>query len=359
MMQRTMPFISALLIVNAGLSVAFADAPQNAAAPGLQKPREVPARTVPVPTTVSPRLQGVIAAPTMTELLAVPKDAAGWHALVATSDLRAAQGARALWRQLGVSVTPANIAGVNCYKIVPAQAAPENRNRLVVHLHSGVYILNGGEAATGEGALIAFSTKTSVLSVDYRMPPDHPFPADVDDVVAVWSAVVKDHDPAKIALFGSSTGGRLAMATVLKLEALHLPLPGALFLGAPSADLTKTGDTWFTNEHVDNALGAYSGLFEGAAKLYAGNRDMEEPLLSPIYGDLHGFPPSILISGTRDLLLSDTVRTHRKLRQAGVDAELHVFEGVSHGQYLTSFPSPEAAEAMSEVTHFFDRHLAR
>jgi acetyl esterase/lipase len=191
------------------------------------------------------------------------------------------------------------------------------------------------------------------------MPPDHPFPAGLDDVVAVWKAVIKDQDRSKTALFGSSTGGGLAMAAVLKLKELRLPVPAALFLGTPLADLSKTGDTWFANDRVDNAVGTYDGLIGAALKLYAGNRDLKDPLLSPIYGDLHGFPPSILISGTRDLVLSDTVRTHRKLRQAGVEADLHVFEAVSHAQYLTSFPAPEADDAMKEIGRFFDRHLGR
>jgi acetyl esterase/lipase len=137
------------------------------------------------------------------------------------------------------------------------------------------------------------------------------------------------------------------------------PLPGVLFLGTPWADLTKTGDTYFANAEVDNSLVSYEGVLDASARLYAGERDLKEPLLSPLYGDLSGFPPSILISGTRDLLLSLTVRAHRKLRQSGVDAELQVFEGMSHAQYLTAYPAPEAVEAIGEVAAFFERHLAK
>jgi epsilon-lactone hydrolase len=98
---------------------------------------------------------------------------------------------------------------------------------------------------------------------------------------------------------------------------------------------------------------------EACAKLYAAGRDLKDPLISPVYGDLAGLPPTILISGTRDLLLSATVRTHRKLRAAGVTAELHVYEGMSHADYLVSFPGPEARDALREIAQFFDRHLQR
>jgi monoterpene epsilon-lactone hydrolase len=113
------------------------------------------------------------------------------------------------------------------------------------------------------------------------------------------------------------------------------------------------------NAEVDHALGRYEGRMEACLKLYAAGRDLTDPMLSPIYGDLSGFPPTILISGTRDLLLSATVRTHRKLRSAGVTAELHVYEGQSHADYLVSFPGPESRDALGEITRFFDHHLKR
>jgi acetyl esterase/lipase len=136
-------------------------------------------------------------------------------------------------------------------------------------------------------------------------------------------------------------------------------MPAALFLGTPAADLTKTGDSVYLNAEVDNTLGRYEGRIEACLKLYANGRDLKEPLLSPVYGDLSGWPPTVLITGTRDLLLSPTVRTHRKLRAAGVAAELHVYEGQSHADYLTAFPAPEARDALKEVASFFDRHWRR
>lgn len=126
--------------------------------------------------------------------------------------------------------------------------------------------------------------------------------------------------------------------------------------GTPWSDLTKTGDSYFANEYVDNTLCTYDGDLGAAAKLYAGAHDLKEPLLSPIYGDLSGFPPTVLITGTRDLFLSNTVRVHQKLLESGVPAELLVFEAQSHAQYYTE-NAPETLAAHREVMQFFDQHL--
>jgi acetyl esterase/lipase len=122
------------------------------------------------------------------------------------------------------------------------------------------------------------------------------------------------------------------------------------------ADLTGKGDTLYTNHMVDNVLVGI-GRCDAMAEYYAHGHDLKDPLLSPIYGDFKGFPPAILVSGTRDLLLSSTVRVHRKLRQAGVEAELHVFEGHSHAQYNSD--TPDGKEAYEEIARFFDKHLGK
>ena len=150
----------------------------------------------------------------------------------------------------------------------------------------------------------------------------------------------------------------MTLAIVLKLKEMKSPLPGAIMAGTPWCDLTKTGDTFTTNEYVDNVLGSYDGWLDAAAKLYAGGHDLKEPLISPYYGDVRGFPPSILISGTRDLFLSITARMHQKLLQSGNVSELLVFEGESHAQYNV-VDAPETAAAWTEVSKFFDKHLGK
>jgi len=124
-------------------------------------------------------------------------------------------------------------------------------------------------------------------------------------------------------------------------------------------DLSKTGDTLFTNEMVDNTIGTQDGFLHATALLYANGRYLKDPLLSPIYGDVRGFPPAILTSGTRDLYLSNTVRMHRKLRAAGVEAVLQVWEGQSHLQYMMDITAPETKEYHDEVARFLDLHLGK
>ena len=136
-------------------------------------------------------------------------------------------------------------------------------------------------------------------------------------------------------------------------------MPGAIAPGTPTVDLTKTGDTLFTNAGVDNVLGTWDGYIEATTLLYANGRDVTDPLISPIYGDVTGFPPTLLTSGTRDLYLSHTVRMHRKLRAAGVEAVLQLWEGQSHAQYLAGPSVPETREYHAEMAAFLNRHLAR
>ncbi len=313
---------------------------------------------IPLPTTVSPQLRKFIAEPVPPEL-PLPDTADGWRALQTESDAEATKLTLAAVGFVEAKYEDTSVAGVRCFRVTPKTVAPEHQDRLIVHVHGGAFVFNGGVAAIGEAALLADVCKTRVLSIDYRTPPDHPFPAPPDDVMSVWTAVAAEHDPEKTAMAGTSAGGGLIMTTMLRLKETKAPHPAAIFLGTPGADLSKTGDTVFLNAEVDNMLGRYEGRLEACARLYANGRDLQDPLVSPVYGDLAGFPPTILISGTRDLLLSATIRTHRKLRSAGVEADLHVYEGMSHAMYLTSFPSPESRDGLGEIARFFDRHLKR
>ena len=151
----------------------------------------------------------------------------------------------------------------------------------------------------------------------------------------------------------------MTLAMILRAKKEGLPLPAAIAPGSPWSDLTETGDTYKTNEWVDNVIVSYGGYLSRAALLYANGHDLKDPQLSPIYGDFHGFPPAILTSGTRDLFLSLTVLTHRKLRQAGVEASLQVFEGMSHAQYNFDPYAPETKEIFMEIASFFDKHLGK
>jgi epsilon-lactone hydrolase len=322
--------------------------------------REAPAKNIAVPTAgVSPQEQALIGAPLPPFWNDHPKDAAAWKALI---NMRADQIVKTLpglREKLGVKSEQVTIAGVNCYILTPATIPEQNRNRLLVHVHGGGYVFAPAESATREAILMAGFGKFKVISIDYRMPPDFPYPAAMDDAMAVWKEVVKTNDPKKMAIFGTSTGGGMTLAMVLRARTEGLPFPAATAPGTPWSDMTKTGDTFFTNEMVDNVLVSNDGWLGDAAKLYANGHDLKDPQLSPIYGDFSGFPPTILTSGTRDLFLSNTVRTHRKLRQADVVSDLHVFEGQSHAQYAGDPDAPETKEHFGELTAFFDKYLAK
>jgi epsilon-lactone hydrolase len=339
------------------VAVATAPAPRiGAAQTPAPAPLEVPARTVPVPTTVSPEMQALIGAPLSANWNVVPKTAEEWKTISAGS---AGRGLPALREKFSVKSESMMVNGVQAYLVTPQVIPPENRNRLLVHVHGGCYVLQGGEAATTEAIYMAGFGHFKVLSIDYRRPPEFPYPAALDDGIAVWKGALKMADPKNMAIFGTSAGGALTLSMVLRAKQEQLPLPGAIAPGTPMSDLTKTGDSFYTNFMVDNVLVGSDGRCDAMARLYANGHDLKDPMLSPVYGDMHGFPPTLLTTGTRDLLLSNTVRVHRKLRQAGVEAELHVYEGQSHAHYMRSSTAPETREAFEEIARFFDKHLGK
>jgi epsilon-lactone hydrolase len=329
--------------------------------PALNNPdsgsRELPARTLPVPGTVSPQMQKLIAAPLSPAWNVIPKTVEEWKALVDAGAAAMVKTLPALREKLGVRVEPLMIDGVSAFMVTPEDLPPENRNRLLVHLHGGCYVSFPGESGTSEAIMMAGFGRLKVISVDYRMPPDHPYPAALDDAMTVWKAALKMAKRESLAIFGSSAGGALTLSMVLRAKRDNLPLPAAIAPGTPMSDLTGSGDSFSTNAMIDNVLVAYGSTCDARALLYANGHDLNDPLLSPIFGDMHDFPPTILTTGTRDLLLSSAVRVHRKLRRAGVEAILQVYEGVAHGQLNRDADAPETKEAFEEIARFFGKHL--
>ena len=220
--------------------------------------REIPARTIPVPDTVSPEMQAVIAAP-LSNWDVHPKTAQEWKDMVAQGEARTRTLLPKLREQLGVTLSPAELGGVKTFILMPRDVASENRNRVFLHFHGGGYVRNPGEGGTREAAIMAAFGRAKVISVDYRLAPDDPYPAALDDAVAAYRALIKTVPPRNIAVFGTSTGGGLTMALILRAKAEGLPLPGAIGLGSPWVDITKTGDTFFTNAFVDNFQVTYDG----------------------------------------------------------------------------------------------------
>lgn len=280
-----------------------------------------------------------------------------WEAWVKEGDVASSAAARALADALSVTIKQEKIGGVNIYRVTPPEIDEDHKNHIFIYIHGGAWVRNGGVAGTLEAVLIAAHLKMPVISIDYRMPPKYPAPAATDDVIAVWKELIKEHSTASMVVGGTSGGGNITLSSVHRFKDLGLPLPGALYVGTPAVDITMTGDSRFINEGVDRYLLSWKGIPYNAGVMYADKLDLKHPYVSPIYGDFSDFPPSYIISGTRDLLLSDAVRVHRKLRRAGVEADLHIYEGQSHGDYIAMWNAPESAEHYAELNAFLLKHL--
>jgi acetyl esterase/lipase len=329
---------------------------QNAAL----KPLKEPAKILPVPyADISPQMQKIIAAPLNPNWNDQWKTGAQARAFANVQAAAMVKTIPGMLARLHVTIKPAVIAGVKVYIVTPDTIPPENRDKILIHVHGGCYVLFPGEAGATEAIMMAGFGHYQVISVDYRMPPEAYFPAAVDDAVAVYREELKTVPAKNIAFFGTSAGGALTLEMVLRARQDGLPLPGAIAPGTPMSDVTLTGDSFYTNEKVDNVLVSRNGFCQAATVIYAHGHDLSDPLLSPVYGDMHGFPPAILTTGTRDLLLSNTVRVHRKMLRSGDIAELEVFEGESHAQYQFDDTVPETAEAFSEIGAFFGQHLGK
>jgi acetyl esterase/lipase len=345
------------LLTLAALSLCALGVHAQATATTSAAAENVPAKTLPVPTDVSPEMQQLIARPRNPQWNQLWQTGEQWRTAAekqAAATLQTLPGLRA---RMHVTTTPLTLGGVRAFTVAAQEIPAAHRDKILLHLHGGCYELFPGEAGTSEAILMAGFGHYKVISVDYRMPPEAYFPAALEDAVTVYRELLKTHAPNDIAVFGTSAGGALVLELMLRIRQLGLPMPAAIAPGTPMADVTRTGDSFFTNAFVDNVLVSPNGFCHAATVVYAHGHDLHDPLLSPVYGDMHGFPPAILTTGTRDLLLSNTVRVHRKLRASGVEAQLEVFEGESHAQYQMDDRAPETREAFGEISSFFDLHL--
>jgi len=320
----------------------------------LEGALNVPARVIPVPRSISPEAQRFLAkggqmikaggnAPAATDIGA-------WRKRIAIAN-KFAQPVIDKFLASPAKVERRTIGGANVCVGTPDVMRHPDRARMTIH--GGSFVLLGGPFVMGDACQSAAEAGCVAYSIDYRMPPDFPYPAALDDCVAAYREIIKTYNPKKVVISGPSAGGNLAAAVTLKIRDLGLPMPGAVGMMSPVSDFTNMSDTLNTNLGVDTAL-ARDPVTEMA--LYANAHDPKDPYLSPVFGDFtKGFPPSFLQSGTRDLLLSDTVRLHRALLRAGIEAELHVFEAMPHGGF--GYGTPEALEVRAQFLKFIDKHL--
>ena len=320
----------------------------------------LPARDIPIPSSISPEAQAMLAmGPLMPDTEYPPlDDHDAWRAMIAEQEsavlamLTAAGRTAADGEPLATQVGEIDPGGFPVYVILPRGVSPEDR-RVYLDIHGGAWIQGGGEVCRSTALRTSPIYGARVWAVDYRMPPDHAYPTPLDDCLAAYRALLAEREPGEIVVGGVSAGGNLAGALILRARDEGLPLPAAVVLNTPATDLTGAGDTWQTNLGLDTVL---TGSSRSAMLLYANGHNLRDPYISPLFGDLTGFPPTILTSGTRDRLLSDTVRMHRALRAAGVPAELHVQEAAGHGGFLGQ--APEDRERFQEIRRFLDEHWA-
>ncbi|MCB2061460.1 MAG: alpha/beta hydrolase [Novosphingobium sp.] len=311
----------------------------------------IPARVLRVPDHLSPEAQAAMRQPVPDEIPDYPPldDKQGWRERIAASE-------GVILQMIGTSnaafegtVSELREGEAQAFEITPA-GIPASDRRVYLDIHGGGLINGAGEVCRAMGINSALQVGARTVSVDYRMPPDHPYPVGLDDCLAFYRALLRDHDPAEIVVGGGSAGGNLVVAMILKARDEGLPLPAGAVLVTPEVDLTESGDSFQTNIGLDRTLRV---SLMPANLLYADGRDLTDPYISPLFGDFTtGFPPTILTAGTRDLFLSNAVRMHRALRNAGIPAELHVVEALSHGFFGGA---PEDAEIDREVRAFCER----
>lgn len=309
------------------------------------------ARVIPVPSSISADAQTFLATPYPDFKQPPVSDVAGWKKMIAAFNRSFDAVSEHVLATMPATVERRTIAGVTVYVGTPQRLRHPRWAHLT--LHGGGWVLLGGKYAMAEAALIATQFGCTAFSVDYRMPPEHPFPAAVEDALSVYREIISQYDPKRVAISGASAGGNLTAAATLKLRDCGLPLPGAVGLLTPVTDLTQASDTLRTHAGIDTVLKA---PLDGMIALYASGHELTDPYLSPIFGDFsRGFPPAFLQSGTRDVLLSDTVRLHRKLVAAGIDAELHVWEAMPHGGFGGT--APEDRELRQQLVQFVEQRL--
>lgn len=307
----------------------------------------VPARDLPIPHSVSPAARAIMAMrrPPMPGYPALD-DKPAWRAYAAAINGYMLPLMRERGAHVAADTVQRDIEGVTVYVVTP-QGLPAGQTGVVLDIHGGAFIIGGGECCRAEAIELAGALQAVVWSVDYSAPPDHPYPAPLDDCLTVYRHMLRQYRAQDIVVAGASAGANLAAALVLRARDEGLPLPGGAVLNTPGTDLTNSGDSHAANNGLDAVL---SGDVDAIGLLYAGGHDLTDPYVSPQFGDFtKGFCPSFLSAGTRDRLLSNAVRLHAALRAADVPADLYIIEAASHGGF---HGAPEEVALNREVRRF-------
>ncbi|HEX2320457.1 MAG TPA: alpha/beta hydrolase [Streptosporangiaceae bacterium] len=253
-----------------------------------------------------------------------------------------------------VTVTKAELGGVPTAEITIDGIEPRH---VVLYFHGGVYVLGDAFQAASLASQVGRRTSAKVISVDYRLAPEHPYPAAVDDALAAYEDLLQGGiAPSDIAFAGESAGGGLAIATLVNARDHGLPLPAAAFAMSPYADLTLAGGTMETKREVDPLLSPQA--LHARVPDYTSGQDAALDLISPIFADLSGLPPLIIQAGTHEVLLDDAIRLARQAATADVEVTLDITPGVPH-VFQAYYPIlDEAAAALDRAGQLLSAYLA-
>lgn len=309
---------------------------------------QIPSRDVPMPTGISEEAKAILAAPRPPRFAYPAVEAIDeWRRMVAAMNAGMVPVLQARVGDVTAEVQDRVIGGVAVYDIRPPEVVSTDQ-RVIMDIHGGAYILGFGDACRAQAIGVAQDLGRKVISIDYRSPPDHPFPAALDDCLTVYRALIDNHGAGNIVVGGTSAGANLTAALILRARDEGLPLPAGAMLHTPHLDMTNGSDSLYANQGLDAVLSGPD--LTSIREIYTAGHDIQHPYISPLFGDFtKGFPPTILSTGTRDLFLSDTVRMHAALRAADVPAELHVTEAASHGNF---HGAPEEEHITREVRKF-------
>jgi epsilon-lactone hydrolase len=253
-----------------------------------------------------------------------------------------------------VTVTAAALDGVPTAEITVDEIEPRH---VVLYFHGGVYVIGDAFLAADLASQVGRRTQAKVISVDYRLAPEHPYPAAVDDALAAYEALLRNGiAPSDIAFAGESAGGGLAIATLVNARDHGLPLPAAAFVMSPYVDLTLAGASMETKRAVDPLFSRE--LLQDRVADYTGGQDAALGLISPVFADLSGLPPLIIQAGTHEVLLDDAVRLAQQAATADVEVTLDITSRVPHVFQAYSAILDEGAAALDRAGQFLSAHLA-